>query len=115
MVETAPGGYTPGMPAPPVTGERDAEGIFWIRLDDPGRPVNVLSTEAMEALSAVLADAAADAAVRGVVVTSGKPGVFLAGADIRLFETLRTEAEGAALICRLPHKPSPWPPRSFPR
>ncbi len=102
MAETPLDGYTAGMPAepPPVTGARDAGGLFWIRLDDPARPVNVLSAGAMEALDAVLATAAADASIRGVVVTSGKPGVFLAGADIRLFETLRTESEGAELARR---------------
>lgn len=96
-------GYTRPMPETeiraPVMGRRDPDGLFWIRFDDPDRPVNVLSDAAMQALEEVLR-AAAEPGLRGVVLASGKPGVFLAGADIKLFETVRTAAEGAELARR---------------
>ncbi len=83
----------------PVAGALDDAGVFWIRFDDPERKVNVLSTEVMNLLSD-LADAARQAAPRGLVFVSAKPGVFLAGADITLFEKIATPEEGRELARR---------------
>lgn len=80
-----------------MTGARDGAGLYWIRFDDPDRKVNILTDAAMRALEAALSAAEDAADLVGVVFASGKPDVFLAGADISIFDRIRTAAEGEAL------------------
>ena len=65
----------------------DADGIALITWDMPGRSMNVIDLAAIEELSAIVEKIAADAAIKGAVVTSGKE-TFCAGADLTLLETL---------------------------
>jgi 3-hydroxyacyl-CoA dehydrogenase/enoyl-CoA hydratase/3-hydroxybutyryl-CoA epimerase len=65
--------------------EVDAHGVALITLDDPARAMNVTSPELVDELIAALDRVAADAAIRGAVLTSGKPGSFVAGGDIKDF------------------------------
>ena len=58
----------------------DADGIALVTWDMPGRSMNVLNSEVMEELSALIEKVAADAAIKGAVITSGKDA-FSAGAD----------------------------------
>ena len=75
----------------------DADGIALITLDDPSRAMNVTSPELVGELMAALERVAADPAICGAVLTSGKPGRFIAGGDIKDFVTAHdrgmTEAE----------------------
>ncbi len=69
------------------------DGIALATIDMPGRPFNVFSDEMIDELEQLTARIEADAAIRGVVVTSGKEA-FMAGADlamVRGFTTLRFE------------------------
>ncbi|SEQ13841.1 3-hydroxyacyl-CoA dehydrogenase / enoyl-CoA hydratase / 3-hydroxybutyryl-CoA epimerase [Solimonas aquatica] len=79
----------------------DAEGIALIAFDLPGRPMNVLTPQLQNELAEVIEKAAADAAVKGIVLTSAKPGAFIAGADIKdmvsAFDRGLSAAEGAAM------------------
>ncbi|MDB5859184.1 MAG: 3-hydroxyacyl-CoA dehydrogenase / enoyl-CoA hydratase / 3-hydroxybutyryl-CoA epimerase [Ramlibacter sp.] len=61
--------------------ELGADGVLLATIDMPGRSMNVFSAELMDALEALMERVDADAAVRSVVLTSGKP-TFLAGADL---------------------------------
>jgi 3-hydroxyacyl-CoA dehydrogenase / enoyl-CoA hydratase / 3-hydroxybutyryl-CoA epimerase len=73
--------------------ETDADGIALVTWDIPGRSMNVLDTATIEELSAIVDQTTADAAVKGVVVTSGKEA-FSAGADLSMLEGMnRTFAE----------------------
>jgi 3-hydroxyacyl-CoA dehydrogenase/enoyl-CoA hydratase/3-hydroxybutyryl-CoA epimerase len=63
------------------TYSRDADGIATLLWDDAARPVNVFNTVSIAALDAAVAQAAADASCRGVILASGKRG-FVAGADL---------------------------------
>ena len=75
------------------TVDADADGIAVVTWDMPGRSMNVLDTETIEELGKIVGELTADAAVKGVVVTSGKD-TFSGGADLTLLETLsRTFAE----------------------
>jgi 3-hydroxyacyl-CoA dehydrogenase/enoyl-CoA hydratase/3-hydroxybutyryl-CoA epimerase len=65
--------------------EIDADGIALITLDDPARAMNVTSPELVADLMAALDRVAADPAIHGAVLTSGKPGSFVAGGDIKDF------------------------------
>ncbi|MGH8219642.1 MAG: 3-hydroxyacyl-CoA dehydrogenase NAD-binding domain-containing protein [Steroidobacteraceae bacterium] len=78
------------------TMERDAGGITWLTLDKPGTSTNVLSREVLEELGSLLEPLAASAP-RGVVVRSGKPNGFIAGADIREFTMLERAEQGFKL------------------
>lgn len=61
--------------------EQDADGIVTLTLDLPGRPMNVINEELSRPLAAAVEKIEKDAAVKGVILTSGKKE-FLAGADI---------------------------------
>jgi 3-hydroxyacyl-CoA dehydrogenase/enoyl-CoA hydratase/3-hydroxybutyryl-CoA epimerase len=63
------------------TYRRDADGIATLQWNDAARPVNVFNTASIAALADAVAQAAADAACRGVILASGKRG-FIAGADL---------------------------------
>jgi len=60
----------------------DQDGIALLTIDLPGMPMNVLTPELMEDLRTLTERAAADDAVTGIVLTSGKKA-FIAGADIK--------------------------------
>lgn len=61
--------------------EVDAEGVGLLTLDRADKSMNTIDQVFMDELAAVIQRAAADPAIRGVVVTSGK-AAFLAGADL---------------------------------
>lgn len=73
------------------------EGVAVITFDLPNEPVNKLTRAVKDELSATLERQEADRAVRSLVLRSGKPDIFIAGADIEEFLELRTPAEAAAL------------------
>lgn len=91
----------------------DLDGIAWLELDRQGESVNSLGTEVLEELDGLIAQLEAEHPT-GLVLTSGKPGTFIAGADIREFdatddvELLRSRlAEVHALFLRIDRLPFP--------
>ena len=78
-----------------IRSELDADGILLAVIDMPNRTMNVFSASMMESLEALVKQVEGDTAVKGVVLTSGKPA-FIAGADldmIKMFaERARTES-----------------------
>ncbi|HWX58578.1 3-hydroxyacyl-CoA dehydrogenase NAD-binding domain-containing protein, partial [Bradyrhizobium sp.] len=83
--------------------ETDSDGIALVTWDIPGRSMNVLDETTITELDEIVKQTTADAAVKGVVVTSGKEA-FSAGADLsmlegmnrRYVELLKTKGEIAA-------------------
>jgi 3-hydroxyacyl-CoA dehydrogenase / enoyl-CoA hydratase / 3-hydroxybutyryl-CoA epimerase len=67
--------------------ETDADGIALVTWDAPGRSMNVIDLKVIEELSDIVEKVAADAAIKGAVVTSGKE-TFCAGADLTMLEML---------------------------
>ena len=67
--------------------ETDSDGIALVTWDSPGRSMNVIDAKVMDELSAIIEHTTADAAVKGVVITSGKDA-FCAGADLTMLENL---------------------------
>jgi 3-hydroxyacyl-CoA dehydrogenase/enoyl-CoA hydratase/3-hydroxybutyryl-CoA epimerase len=65
----------------------DGDGIALLTWNVPDRSMNVITVKGIEELSAIVDRLVEDAAVKGVVVTSGKD-TFCAGADITLLEGL---------------------------
>src|SRR3954465_2256566 len=65
--------------------ETDADGIALVTWDIPGRSMNVLDETTILELEEIVQQTSADAAVKGVVVTSGKEA-FSGGADLSMLE-----------------------------
>jgi 3-hydroxyacyl-CoA dehydrogenase/enoyl-CoA hydratase/3-hydroxybutyryl-CoA epimerase len=81
----------------------DADGIALITWDMAERTMNVINTGVIEELGTVVEKVAADAAIKGAIVTSGKDA-FCGGADLTMLEGMgavfanlvRTKGEEAA-------------------
>jgi 3-hydroxyacyl-CoA dehydrogenase/enoyl-CoA hydratase/carnithine racemase len=84
------------MPDAAATYEPNADGTGRIVIDVPGKPVNVLSRAVLHDLAAAVDAASADmpAALR---IESGKPGSFVAGADIFELQSLADDELDAYL------------------
>lgn len=74
---------------------RDADGVAWLVLRNPGR-LNAVRLEMWQAIPTVIAGLAADPAVRVVVMRGDGEEAFASGADISEFETHRKDAASAA-------------------
>src|SRR6201990_1496288 len=70
--------------------ETDADGIALVTWDIPGRSMNVLDETSTSELEEILKQTTADAAVKGVVITSAKEA-FCAGADLSMLEGMNKE------------------------
>jgi 3-hydroxyacyl-CoA dehydrogenase len=69
------------------------DGVAVITIDNP--PVNALSPDVWEAIDKTVARAGADPAVSAIVLI-GAGTTFIAGADIKVFDTLKTVADSMA-------------------
>ncbi len=88
-----------------------ADGLGVLTFDLPGEKVNKLSREVFGELAEILVRLSQDPRVRSLLVWSGKPDVFIAGADLKEFTTISSDeisagsARGQALfeqVARLP-------------
>ena len=61
----------------------DADGILTLTIDVPGQSMNVITPELSRDMVAAIERIKTDAAVKGVVLTSGKASGFMAGADLK--------------------------------
>src|ERR1700761_8381541 len=77
----------------------DGDGIVWLTLDKPGTSANVLSSEVLIELDALLRPLRQNPP-RGVVVSSAKKSGFIAGADIKEFTGITDAESGYKLIHR---------------
>ncbi|OAN75348.1 3-hydroxyacyl-CoA dehydrogenase [Jannaschia sp. EhC01] len=73
------------------TMEIDAEGVAVITWDVPGKSMNVLNREAFTTCEALIDQALADDAVKGIVITSGKSS-FAGGMDLNVLASIRNES-----------------------
>jgi 3-hydroxyacyl-CoA dehydrogenase/enoyl-CoA hydratase/3-hydroxybutyryl-CoA epimerase len=71
----------------------DSDGVATIVWDMPGRTMNVLNAESVGEYEAAVGRAIDDPAVKGTIVTSGKPS-FIAGADLPWLEQLTQRDSG---------------------
>ena len=69
------------------TTETDADGIALVTWDMPGKSMNVFTADVMDELEAIVDATVADAAVKGVVITSGKSS-FSGGADLSMIQSM---------------------------
>ena len=62
--------------------ETGADAIALLTFDAPGKSMNTLTLEGGKELIALIAQIKNDAAIKGVIVQSGEPSGFCAGADL---------------------------------
>ena len=77
--------------------ETDAGGIAWLTLDKPGASTNVLSRDILVELDGHL-QALKASPPRGVVIRSGKPSGFIAGADVKEFVQLESADQAFEMV-----------------
>ncbi|SMO58865.1 3-hydroxyacyl-CoA dehydrogenase NAD-binding domain-containing protein [Paracoccus laeviglucosivorans] len=68
--------------------QKDADGVAVITWDVPGKSMNVLSLDGAADLNALIDDALADDAVKGIVLTSGKKD-FAGGMDLNVIAGMK--------------------------
>ncbi|PWE32325.1 3-hydroxyacyl-CoA dehydrogenase [Maritimibacter sp. 55A14] len=71
---------------------KDADGIATITWDVKGKSMNVMSLQGFSDLEAHIDTALADEAVKGVIITSGKPDSFAGGMDLNVIAKMRDDA-----------------------
>lgn len=85
------------MSGPVLRRETTADGVLVLTLDVPGEKVNTLGRAAMTEIEALLGEIEKGLRPRGVVLRSGKPDHFIAGADIHDFVQIRSALEGETI------------------
>lgn len=77
--------------------ETDASGVAWLCLDKADGGANVLSSDVLRELDALLTEIES-APIKGVVIHSGKSNGFVMGADINEFPGIDSADAGYALV-----------------
>ncbi len=97
-----------------LTVDKDSDGSAFLKLDVPGRSVNVITRQVLRDLDAALARLEQEKTLPVLTIRSGKNTGFLAGADLREFLDIRDEEaarelsrQGQALFARLAALPCP--------
>lgn len=97
-----------------LTVEKDRDGTAFLKIDVPGRPLNVLTRQLLRDLGDALNRLELEKTLPLLMIRSGKNTGFLAGADLREFLDLRDEAaarelsrQGQELLARLANLPFP--------
>jgi 3-hydroxyacyl-CoA dehydrogenase/enoyl-CoA hydratase/3-hydroxybutyryl-CoA epimerase len=83
----------------PVHMDVEENGIAIIRLNQPGKPVNVISAALVAAMDDILRrieEGEQDGSIRAAAILSEKKGTWIAGADIEQFKDFKTAADGEA-------------------
>ncbi|MEE2000464.1 fatty acid oxidation complex subunit alpha FadJ [Alkalimonas sp. MEB108] len=76
------------------------DGVAVITMDVPGERMNVLKATFADEIKTLLAELKQNSSIKGVVIISGKPDSFIAGADISMLDGCNS-AEEAEAIARL--------------
>ena len=74
-----------------------SDGIAVVTFDLPNESVNKLNRAVKDEFVALVSQLERDTTVRGAVLISGKPDVWIAGADIEEFQELKTAADAERL------------------
>ena len=75
-------------------------GLAHLVMDDPDRKVNLLDEAAIADLDAALSELEKNAGLLGVLLRSGKPGSFIAGADIHAIAAVTERASVLEIVRR---------------
>jgi len=78
-----------------MTHRTDESGILRIVFDQPGDRVNLLTKELLDELNLILDDVQLRTNIRGILLMSSKPGMFLAGMDVDQIASVRDSHRAA--------------------
>lgn len=92
MTAGAPPGPRPASSPGAITTDKQ-DGVLVVTIDQPGDAVNKVDRTLGAELERNLELTDRDRTIRAVVVTSGKPDIFVAGADIEQFLEFKTEKD----------------------
>ncbi len=73
------------------------DGVGVITMDVAGETMNVLKAAFAEEISDLLAQIRSDKSLKGLVIISGKPDSFIAGADITMLDACKSASEATAI------------------
>lgn len=76
-----------------IVTRRDTDGIVRLLINQPDKSVNLGTKAFWSEMKAHLDDIALEPPLRGVIIASSKPNVFMAGADLSEIEPLTTQPE----------------------
>ena len=74
------------------TMKTDADGVATITWDTIGKSMNVMNQQGFADLDALVDQALADVAVKGIIITSGKAGSFAGGMDLNIIAKMKESA-----------------------
>ncbi|MGZ6123481.1 MAG: 3-hydroxyacyl-CoA dehydrogenase NAD-binding domain-containing protein, partial [Myxococcales bacterium] len=77
--------------------ETGADGVALVLFDVPGEPVNTLRESFQQDFEEAFGKLAEDAAVKSIVLASGKRDSFVVGADVAMLARVKTAAEATAM------------------
>lgn len=75
-------------------------GIGWLKIDVADKKMNTLQASFVDQISTMLAELSGHTDLKGLVVYSGKPDNFIAGADIHMLADCKTAAQAEALAIK---------------
>ncbi len=75
----------------------EEDGLAVLTFDLPGEKINKFSTAVVAELGDVLVRLTREARIRALLVRSGKPDIFIAGADVKEFASVRPEDSRTAV------------------
>ncbi|KAJ0181912.1 hypothetical protein K1T71_002634 [Dendrolimus kikuchii] len=68
-------------------------GVYVITIDSPNVKVNSLNVAVMDEVNSIINEVDSNPSIEAAVFISGKPGCFIAGADISMIESCKTKEE----------------------
>ena len=74
------------------TMKTDADGVATITWDTVGKSMNVMNQQGFADLDALVDQALADDAIKGMIITSGKDGSFAGGMDLNIIAKMKDSA-----------------------
>ncbi len=77
------------------------DNIAIVTMNDPSESQNVINQSLQNSFDSLFEDLQSDSSLKALIFRSGKPGCFLAGADISIFQTIETleqAREGSKLL-----------------
>ncbi|MEM1282542.1 MAG: 3-hydroxyacyl-CoA dehydrogenase NAD-binding domain-containing protein [Chlamydiota bacterium] len=82
----------------------DDRGIASLVFDLPGEKVNTISLERLEEFNDIIEQLEHDSSVKALVIKSPKPGVFIAGADLKSFDKIFKDPSIADSVIQRGHE-----------
>ncbi len=83
--------HAPHKSPPCFRKEIDDAGICWLTFDTPGSAANVWNADTLDELDQHIEELHRDSAVRALIIRSAKDRIFIAGADLKAVQNLRSD------------------------